>query len=256
MKTYVQKTCEELYWETARNAVTECKLVVGETLKLCRSIFRMEEEKALENRYGHLFASYGEGNVGEKLLDRMVAISLPAYGNNLDAIEEMLDDPYHAELNAYYYFMRGRVLVEDYVFPTFDWATYHALREWDFGKAREMWEDYEEKKRSFFMSIAEELWDFWGFAERYQAWLTFEQIDAYCQYCKKLFIEERIFLQPEWLLFACEEWDGKESFLMENPCTDFFLQAHQDSLSLLPSEALNCKVFKGFLAKKYKIKRF
>ena len=69
MKTYVQNTCEELYWETAKKAVAACKLVLVEALRLCRSIFRSEEEKALETRYGHLFASYGEGNVGGKLLD-------------------------------------------------------------------------------------------------------------------------------------------------------------------------------------------
>lgn len=256
MKTYVQNTCEELYWETAKKAVSECKLVVVEALRLCRSIFRSEEEKALETRYGHLFASYGEGNVGEKLLDRMLAITIPAYGNNLNAIEDMMDDPYHSELNAHYYFQTGRVLAEDYVFPAFDWEGYHEAREWDWEKARKMWEANEEEKRNFFLSIAEKLWDFNAFAEKYQGLLTAEEVESYHEYCKKIFIEERIFLQPEWLLFTYEGWGEKESFLTENPCTDFFLQAHKDSLSLLPNEVLKCKAFKTVLSKKYKIKRF
>ena len=117
MEIRIQNTCEELYWETAKKAVAECKLVALGALRLCRSIFRFDEEQALENRYGHLFEPYGEGNVGEKILDRMVAISIPAYGNDLQAIEEMLDDPYHSELNAHYYFQKGRVLVEDHVLP-------------------------------------------------------------------------------------------------------------------------------------------
>ena len=255
MKTYMQNTCEELYWETARRAVEECKIVLVEALRLCRSIFRSEEEQALENRYGHLFTSYGEGNIGQKLLDRMLAISIPAYGNNLNAVEDMLDDPYHAELNAHYYFQTGRVLAEDYVFPTFDWETYHETRELDTKKAIAMWEAHEEEKRAFLLSIAERLWAFDDFAEKYQGMLSKETIEEYHDYCKKIFIEERIFLQPEWLLFACEKWQGEESFLAENPCTDFFLQAHKDSLSLLPSEVLKDKAFKAFLAKKYKIKR-
>ena len=256
MKTYIQNTCEELYWETARRAVEECKIVLVEALRLCRSIFRTEETQALESRYGHLFTSYGEGNIGQKLLDRMVAITIPAYGNDLNAVEDMLDDPYHAELNAHYYFQTGRVLAEDYVFPTFDWATYHETRELDTKRAIAMWEANEGEKRAFLLSIAERLWDFEAFAEKYQDMLSAETIEEYHDYCKKIFIEERIFLQPEWLLFACEQWQGVESFLMENPCTDFFLQAHKDCLSLLPGEVLKCKAFKSFLAKKYKIKRF
>ena len=255
MKTYMQNTCEELYWETARRAVEECKIVLVEALRLCRSIFRSEEEQALETRYGHLFTSYGEGNIGQKLLDRMVAITIPAYGNDLNAVEDMLDDPYHSELNAHYYFQTGRVLAEDYVFPTFDWATYHETRELDTKKAIAMWEAHEEEKRAFLLSIAERLWAFDDFAEKYQGMLSKETIEEYHDYCKKIFIEERIFLQPEWLLFACEKWQGEESFLAENPCTDFFLQAHKDSLSLLPNEVLKRKTFKAFLAKKYKIKR-
>jgi hypothetical protein len=186
----------------------------------------------------------------------MLAITIPAYGNDLNAIEDMMDDPYHSELNAHYYVQNGRVLAEDYVFPSFDWEAYHEAREWDWDKARKMWEENEEKKRNFFLSIAEKLWDFNAFAEKYQGLLTAEEVEAYHEYCKKIFIEDRIFLQPEWLLFSCEEWADKESFLTENPCTDFFLQAHKDSLSLLPNEVLKCKAFKTVLSKKYKIKRF
>ena len=113
MEIRIQNSCEELYWEAAKMAIAECKMVAVGALRLCRSIFRTEEEKALENRYGHLFAPYGEGNVGGKILDRMVALSIPAYGNDLRAIEDTLDDPYHAELNAHYYFQTGEVLGED-----------------------------------------------------------------------------------------------------------------------------------------------
>ena len=254
MKMRVQRSCEELYWETARRAVTECKLVVIEALRLCRSMFRTDEEKALETRYGHLFTHYGEGNVGGKILDRMVAISLPAYGNDLNAIEDMLDDPYRSELNAHYYFQTGRVLAEEYVFPCFDWGKYHEIRDFDSTQARAMWELHEQEKREFFLSIAEKLWNFEGFAKRYKGLLTEERVEEYHQYCKKIFIEERIFLQAEWLLFSCIDGQGLEGFLFENPCTDFFLQAHKDMLKLLPESVLKNKTFKAMLAKKYKVK--
>ncbi|MBP3423284.1 MAG: hypothetical protein J6K86_05920 [Clostridia bacterium] len=253
MEIRVQNTCEELYWETAKKALAECKLAVEEALQLCRSIFRGEEEKALESRYGHLFAPYGEGDVGGKILDRMVALSLPAYGNNLVAIEEMLDDPYHSELNAHYYFQTGRVLAEEYVLPVFDWERYREIREWDGAKAIEMWEAHEEKKRIFFLEIAETLWDFDGFTEKYKELLTEEDVAVYHEYCKKIFIEEHIFLQPQWLLFSCAQWRGKEAFLYENACTDFFLQAHREGISLLPAYALKSRALKELLAKRYKI---
>jgi hypothetical protein len=89
-----------------------------------------------------------------------------------------------------------------------------------------------------------------------QRLLTAEEVESYHEYCKKIFIEERIFLHPEWLLFSCEEWEDKERFLTENLGVDFFVQAHKDSLSLLPNEVLKCKAFKTVLSKKYKIKRF
>lgn len=254
MKMRVQRTCEELYWETAKRAVAECKLVVVEALQLCRSMFRMDEEKALESRYGHLFAHYGEGNVGGKILDRMVAISLPAYGNDLNAIEDMLDDPYHSELNAHYYFQTGRVLAEDYVFPAFDWEAYHELRDLDSKKAMATWLAHEEEKRNFFLSIAEKLWNFDEFAKRYKGLLTTEQVETYHEYCKKIFIEEHVFLQAEWLLFSCVDGQGMDGFLHENCSTDFFLQAHKDCLKLLPECVLKSKAFKSVLAKKYKVK--
>ena len=254
MEMRTKNTCEELYWETAKKAVADCKVVAMEILRLCRSIFRIDEERALEKRYGHLFKPYGEGNVGGKILDRMVALSLPAYQNDLAAIEDMLDNPYHAELNAYCYFQRGHVLVETHTLPTFDWETYHELREWDFAKSREIWEVYEEEKRNFFLAVAEELWDFDGFAQRYAPLVSMEEIEAYHEYCKKIFIEERIFLQPEWLLFSCVQWRGKESFLYENPCTDFFLQAHSESLALLPDCVWKGKALKDLLLKRYKMK--
>lgn len=256
MEMYMQNSCEKLYWETARQAVAECQLMAIGALRLCRSIFRFEEEKELENRYGHLFTPYGEGDVGGKILDRMVALSIPAYGDNLNAIEEMLDDPYHSELNAHYYMQTGRVLAEDYTFPAFDWDAYRELRDLDGAKAIAMWEAYEEKKRELFLSIAETLWDFEWFAEKYQGLVSEEEIAAYHDYCRKIFLEERIFLQPEWLLFSAKEWWEKADFLRNNPCTDFFLQAHKDSLGVLPDCALKSKELKETLAKKYKIKRF
>lgn len=254
MEMRIQNTCEELYWETAKKAVADCKLVAMKALRLCRSIFRFDEQKALENRYGDLFAPYGEGNIGEKILDRMVALSIPAYGNDFGAIEETLDDPYHAELNAHYYFQTGRVLAEDYVFPVFDWEEYRELREVNSKKAIGMWEAHEEKKRDFFLAIAEKLWDFASFAENHQGDLTKEEVEEYHEYCRKIFIEERIFLQPEWLLFACPQWSGKEEFLQKNPRTDFFLQAHRERLSLLSEKVLKDKAFKELLSKKYKVK--
>ena len=217
-------------------------------------MFRGEEEQALESRYGHLFTPYGEGDVGGKILDRMLALSLPAYGNNLSAIEDMLDDAYHAELNAHYYFQKGRVLAEAYTLPSFDWETYRDLREWNGKKAIEMWEAHETEKRRFFLEVAETLWDFTAFAKKYRELLTEEEVETYHEYCKKIFIEERVFLQPEWLLFSCAQWRGKESFLYDNSCTEFFMQAHGDALALLPEYALKSKVLKEMLAKRYKIR--
>ena len=255
MEIRIQNNCEELYWEAARMAVAECKMVAVGALRLCRSIFRTEEEKALENRYGHLFAPYGEGNVGGKILDRMVALSIPAYGNDLRAIEDMLDDPYHAELNAHYYFQTGEVLGEDYALPAFDWENYRATREKDVEQGIAMWMAHEEKKRAFFLSIAEMLWNFDWFADQYQGLVSAEEIEAYHEYCKKIFIEERVFFQPEWLLFSSEEWTGKQSFL-QTASVDFFLQTHRDRFALLPACVLSNKTFKDLLWRKYKIKRF
>ena len=255
MEMRIQHICEELYWETAQKAVEECKLVALGALRLCRNIFRGNEEEKLEKRYGYLFAPYGEGDVGEKILDRMVAISIPAYGNDLKAIEEMLDDPYHAELNAHYYFQTGQVLAENYKFPVFNWGEYHQLRDLNSASAIAMWGRYEEKKREVFLSIAESLWNFDWFAEQYQGLVSAEQIQEYQTYCKKSFIEERIFLQPEWLLFSCERWDGVEDFLYNNLCTEFFLQTHREHFALLPADVLKSKKCREALSKKYKIKR-
>ena len=115
-----------------------------------------------------------------------------------------------------------------------------------------MWEAHEEKKRQFFLSIAETLWDFDGFALQYGGLVSAAQMQAYHDYCRKIFIEERIFLQPEWLLFSCEKWQGAEGFLYENPCTDFFLQAHRESFSLLPEFVAESKAFKNYCRKNIK----
>ena len=254
MEMRIQNTCEELYWETAKKAVVDCKMVAIEALRLCRSVFRFDEQDALEKKYGDLFAPYGEGDIGKKILDRMVALSIPAYGNDLHAIEDSLDDPYHAELNAYYYFKTGRVLAEDYTLPAFDWENYHEIRDLDGAKGIAMWTAHEEAKRAFYLAIAEKLWDFSSFTTQYNEVLSKEKIEEYHEYCRKIFIEERIFLQPEWMLFSFAGWQGKTSFLYENPCVDFFLRAHKEALSLLPDEVLKCKAVKEAIAKKYKRK--
>ena len=250
MEVYKKNTCEELYWETAKKAVEECKLALSGLLRLCR-VFR-SEERILENKYAHLFAPYGEGAVAEKLLDRMVALSIPAYQNDLSAIEDMLDNPYHSELNAHYYLETGRVIAEDYTLPVFDWKKYHALREQDGKKARELWEAHEEEKLRFFISIAEKLWDFSSFKHKYAEWLPLEEMEGYYEYCKRAFIENRVFLQLEWLLFACPQWSGKEEFLYQNMRVDFFLRAHRECVSMLPQSVFEGKIFKKRLSKKEK----
>ena len=250
MEMYKKKNCEELYWETAKKAVAECRLALGGVLRLCR-VFRLEE-RILENKYAQLFAPYGEGAVAEKLLDRVVALSIPAYQNDLSAIEDMLDNPYHSELNAHYYLETGRVIAEDYTLPVFDWVKYHALREEDGKQARTLWEAHEEEKLRFFLAIAEKLWDLPSFKRKYEEWLTQEEIESYYEYCKKVFIENRIFLQLEWLLFACPQWSRKEEFLYQNMRVDFFLCAHRECVSMLPKSVFEGKIFKKRLLKKDK----
>ena len=180
--------------------------------------------------------------------------SKPIYCNELTTVEDMLDEPYYAELNAHFYLQRGQVLAERYILPTFDWERYHALREESVAKAYEMWLSHEQTKREFFLSVAEELWDFEGFFSRYEELLTKEQVEAYHTYCKKIFIEERVFLQPEWLLFSSAQWQGKMQFLYENPRVEFFCREHANALKLLPLSVLQSKEFKKMLAKKHKCK--
>ena len=193
-------------------------------------------------------------SIRRALLERMTAICTPSARNNLVAVEDMIDDPYHAEINAYYYIDRGQVLAERYILPTFDWECYHALREESVAKAYEMWLSHEQTKREFFLSVAEELWNFEGFFSRYEELLTKEQVEAYHAYCKKIFIEERVFLQPEWLLFSSAQWQGKMQFLYENPRVEFFCREHANALKLLPLSVLQSKEFKKMLAKKHKCK--
>lgn len=173
---------------------------------------------------------------------------------SITLIEDLLDDAYYAEINAHYYLQTGHVLAERYTLPAFDWEKYRALREESVQKAYAMWAAHEEKKRDFYLSRAEELWDFDGFAARYQELLSQEEIECYHQHCKKVFIEERIFLQPEWLLFTVAQWQGKEAFLFENPRVEFFCQAHTGALKFLPSCVFTSKLFKKLLLKRYKLK--
>ena len=189
------------------------------------------------------------------VLNRTLTVSAPVYRNKLNAVEDMLDDPYHAELNAHYCLDRGQVLAERYVLPVFDWDKYRTLREEDVQKAYAMWAEHEEKKREFFLSVAEELWDFKAFTARYSELLDEEEIERYHAYCRKIFIEERVFLQPEWLLFSSAQWQGKMQFLYQNPRVEFFCQAHTDALKLLPISVLQSKAFKKMLAKKHKLKK-
>lgn len=168
--------------------------------------------------------------------------------------EDMLDNPYHTELNAHYYLQTGRVLAEDYALPSFDWTKYHAVRELDPRAARSAWEVHEEEKRRFFLSVAETLWDFAAFASRYGELISAEALEAYHAHCRKVFIEERVFLQPEWLLFSCAQWRGKANFLYQEPRVEFFCRSHGGELHLLPKCVLESKAFKEMLGKRYKIK--
>ena len=168
--------------------------------------------------------------------------------------EDMLDNCYHTELNTHYYMQTGKVIAADHTLPSFDWSEYHATRENDGYAARRMWESHEEKKLAFFLSVAEELWDMPSFAMRYKEFLSKEEIEAYHEYCRKIFIEERIFLQPEWLLFSCPQWRGKEEFLNENPQVDFFIRAHGEGIRFLPLYVWQGKALKRLLSKKYRIK--
>ena len=201
----------------------------------------------------NLIESYWE-NIKSALLDKMTSMVSPVCRNSWVAVEEMLDDPYHAELNAYYYMQRGQVLAEVYSLPVFDWEAYHALREESTKKAYAMWELHEQTKREFFLSVAEELWGFSSFSRRYGELFSQEEIENYYAYCKKIFIEERIFLQPEWLLFSSMQWQGKEQFLYENACVEFFCRNHANALKLLPICVLQNKTFKKMLSKKFKCK--
>ena len=173
---------------------------------------------------------------------------------NVTIREEVLDDAYYAELNAHYYLQTGHVLDERYALPTFDWGKYHALREESVRAAYAMWAAHEEEKRSFALSLAEELWNFEAFTSRYDELLNKEEIERYREHCKKVFIEEHIFLQPEWLLFSSAQWQGKAAFLFENPRVEFFCRVHTDALKLLPISVLQSKAFKKMLAKKHKYK--
>ena len=209
---------EESYWKKVQKAVAKWRL------SLCR------KEKS----------SY---NLQEILAARVVF-------TYRDANEDILDNPYYLELNAHYYLATGRTLAEDYDLPAFDWAAYHALREQDGEKARKVWEAHEERKRRFFLSVAERLWGFSAFSAKYHAWLTQEETESYHKYCQKIFLEDRIFLLPEWLLFSCKQWGGKQAFLYENSRVDYFLHAHGDSLSLLPKAVFEGKAFLKRLSKK------
>ena len=168
--------------------------------------------------------------------------------------DDMLDDAYCVELNTHYYLQTGCVLNERYALPTFDWEKFHALREDSFQKAYKMWAVHEEEKRAFFLSLAEELWNFAGFSAQYQELLSQEEIERYHEHCRKIFIEEHIFLQPEWLLFSSAQWQGKEAFLFENPRVAFFFEAHTAALKFLHACVLTCKLFKKLLSKRYKMK--
>lgn len=188
------------------------------------------------------------------VLNRIAGANAPIYRNDLSAVEDIFDDPYHAELNAYYYLQRGQVLAERYQLPAFDWEGYHALREDSTRKAYAMWAAHEQEKRDFFLSVAEDMWNFDAFAHRYSALLSQEEIDAYHEYCKKIFIEERIFLLPEWVLFSSALWLGREAFLYEDVRVDYFCENHANALRLLPISVLQCKAFKKMLARKHKMK--
>ncbi len=217
METYLSTTCEETYWKKVRKTVEKWRSV------LCR------EETSCN------------------LQGRMSTLVDCAYVN---AEEDVSDNPYYLELNAHYYLATGRILAEDYDLPAFDWAAYHALREQDGEKARKVWEAHEEEKRRFFLSVAERLWNFSSFSAKYRAWLTQEETEQYHEYCQKIFLEDRIFLLPEWLLFSCNQWRGKQAFLYQNPRVDYFLHAHGDSLSLLPKAVFEGKAFLKRLSKK------
>ncbi len=206
-------------------------------------------EKRIQKNY---IESYWEK--AKRALFNKVAVSVTTYRNEPTAVEDILDDPYHAELNAHYYLQRGQVLAEAYVLPVFDWLKYHALREEDSRRAYVMWAEHEQKKRDFFLSVAEELWDFEAFTSRYDELLSQEEIEGYHAYCRKIFIEERVFLQPEWLLFSSAQWQGKAGFLYENPRVEFFCRTHADAFKLLPDCVVKSKAFKKMLAKKLKCK--
>ncbi len=247
---------EKLYWDTAKRAIKECKLAEGNLLALCRSNVRFEGIKALQARYGHLFSEEGEpwGRIGSKLIERMVALHFPAYHNDLEAIDEMCDDPYHTELNAHYYLQTGRVLTEDYALPAFDWAQNRILRERDEGAALRAWEEFQKERLALFLSIAEGLWDYPMFVKKYSAVLSAKEMESYYAYCKKVFVEDRVFLQLEWLLFSCPQWQGREAFLFENARTAFFLRAHKGKYELLPACVFESRILRTLLVKKYKVK--
>ncbi len=188
------------------------------------------------------------------LFNKAAAVNEPTYRNGAMAVEDMLDNPYHAELNAHFYLQRGQVLAEGYILPAFDWSKYHALREEDVQKAYAMWAEHEQKKREFFLAVAEELWNFDAFISRYEELLDKEEMERYHEYCRRIFIEERVFLQPEWLLFSSAQWQGKVEFLYENPQVEFFCRVHANAFKLLPDCVVKSKAFKKMLAKKHKCK--
>ena len=207
-------------------------------------------EKRIQKTY---IESYFEA-AKRAVLSRMTSLSKPIYCNEVTTLEEMLDEPYHAELNAHFYLQRGQVLAERYTLPTFDWERYHALREESVAKAYEMWLLHEQEKREFFLAIAEELWNFEAFSARFEEFFSKEEIESYHAYCRKTFIEERVFLQPEWLLFSSAQWQGKIQFLYEEPRVEFFCREHAASFKLLPMYVLQSKAFKKMLVKKLKCK--
>ena len=117
------------------------------------------------------------------------------------------------------------------------------------------WEAYEEEKRRFFLSVAERLWNFSDFFSDNYAWLSQEETEEYHEYCKKIFLEDRVFLLPEWALFSRRQWQGMEDFLYQNPRVDFFLHTHGDCISLLPKQVFEEKAFLKRLSKKQEKKR-
>ncbi len=245
MEARIGKAYGKAYEGRKKRAGGREKWTACDLLALCRGNAFLSAEVLRKSK---LFSKDTE----DRGLERAVARAFPAYRNDLDAIDEMREDPYHAELNAQYYLRTGRLLTEDYHLPVFDWAENHALRELNERAAREAWEEFEEKRRRLFLSVAEGLWNYPAFAKKYRAVFSEEEMNAYYEYCKRVFIEDRVFLSLEWLLFSCPQWQGRKAFLYENPCTAYFLRAHGTRLALLPKSVFGSRTLRKILMKKYK----